>query len=219
MKFLCIECDTSMALISTSGPDNGSMQVLFKCRSCGREIAMLTNAMETQMVHSLGVKIGPSGAEGAGQEKAKPMGMIRSSLRGYSDFAGAADTDTAAGAAGTVAADTADTVAASADVSKSPHHGTTQTISDVDTTESTSKCPFTGMVNEQMEKQAESEGPVWTPEAEARMAQIPSFIRPMVQKGIEEHARSNKCPIIDEALIDSVRNSMGMQMSSDKPGT
>lgn len=219
MKFLCIECDTSMALISTSGPDNGSMRVLFKCRSCGREIAMLTNAMETQMVHSLGVKIGPSGAEGAGQEKAKPMGMIRSSLRGYSDFAGAADTDTAAGAAGTVAADTADTVAASADVSKSPHHGTTQTISDVDTTESTSKCPFTGMVNEQMEKQAESEGPVWTPEAEARMAQIPSFIRPMVQKGIEEHARSNKCPIIDEALIDSVRNSMGMQMSSDKPGT
>ena len=219
MKFLCIECDTSMALISTSGPDNGSMQVLFKCRSCCREIAMLTNAMETQMVHSLGVKIGPSGAEGAGQEKAKPMGMIRSSLRGYSDFAGAADTDTAAGAAGTVAADTADTVAASADVSKSPHHGTTQTISDVDTTESTSKCPFTGMVNEQMEKQAESEGPVWTPEAEARMAQIPSFIRPMVQKGIEEHARSNKCPIIDEALIDSVRNSMGMQMSSDKPGT
>lgn len=219
MKFLCIECDTSMALISTSGPDNGSMQVLFKCRSCGREIAMLTNAMETQMVHSLGVKIGPSGAEGAGQEKAKPMGMIRSSLRGYSDFAGAADTDTAAGAAGSVAADTADTVAASADVSKSPHHGTTQTISDVDTTESTSKCPFTGMVNEQMEKQAESEGPVWTPEAEARMAQIPSFIRPMVQKGIEEHARSNKCPIIDEALIDSVRNSMGMQMSSDKPGT
>lgn len=209
MKFLCVECDTSMALISTSGPDNGSMRVLFKCRSCGREIAMLTNAMETQMVHSLGVKIGPSGAEGAGQEKAKPMGMIRSSLRGYSDFA--SDTDTAAGAA--------DTVAARADVSKSPHHGTTQTISDVDTTESTSKCPFTGMVNEQMEKQAESEGPVWTPEAEARMAQIPSFIRPMVQKGIEEHARSNKCPIIDEALIDSVRNSMGMQMSSDKPGT
>ena len=70
-----------------------------------------------------------------------------------------------------------------------------------------------------MEQQAESEGPGWTPEAEARMAQIPSFIRPMVQKGIEEHARSNKCPIIDEALIDSVRNSMGMQMSSDKPDT
>jgi Proto-chlorophyllide reductase 57 kD subunit len=73
-----------------------------------------------------------------------------------------------------------------------------------------SKCPFTGMIEAQVENQAASDGPAWTPEAEARMAQIPSFIRPMVQKGIEDHARTNKCPVIDDKVIDSVRNSMGM---------
>ncbi len=74
MKFLCIDCDEAMKLESTSGPDNGSMTVLFRCPDCGRATAMLTNAMETQMVHSLGVKIGGR------TESPQPMETIRGSL-------------------------------------------------------------------------------------------------------------------------------------------
>jgi len=160
---------------------------------------MLTNAMETQMVHSLGVKIGPNGANGAGKEPATPMGTMRSSLRGYSDSSGAARSEDTEVRAVTGADSGAESIAAS------------DTVSDASSDSApASKCPFTGMVTEQMEKQSAAEGPIWTPEAEARMAQIPSFIRPMVQKGIEEHARSNKCPVIDDAVIDSVRNNMGM---------
>jgi Proto-chlorophyllide reductase 57 kD subunit len=169
MKFLCVDCDESMALVETSGPDRGSMKVLFQCRNCNREIAMLTNAMETQMVQSLGVKVGPGdGSNGGVAEPVAPMSTIRSSLKGFGGE------ESVVGTAGE------------------------------------SKCPFTGMIEAQVENQVPSDGPAWTPEAEARMAQIPSFIRPMVQKGIEDHARTNKCPVIDDKVIDSVRNSMGM---------
>ena len=74
MKFLCVTCDEPMTLKETHGPDEGSMSIIYSCPSCSRDIAMLTNAMETQMVRSLGVKIGGRTVP------AEPMEMLRSSL-------------------------------------------------------------------------------------------------------------------------------------------
>lgn len=74
MKFLCIACDEAMKLQGTRGPEDGSLAVIYECPSCGWETAMLTNAMETQMVRSLGVKIGGRTVP------AEPMEMARSSL-------------------------------------------------------------------------------------------------------------------------------------------
>src|SRR5205085_12647297 len=62
MKFLCLDCDEPMKLHSTAGPDEGSLSVTFRCPECGFRIAMLTNPFETQMVRSLGVKIGAAPA-------------------------------------------------------------------------------------------------------------------------------------------------------------
>jgi len=58
MKFLCLDCDQPMKLHSTEGPDEGSLAVTFRCPECGFRVAMLTNPFETQMVRSLGVKVG-----------------------------------------------------------------------------------------------------------------------------------------------------------------
>ena len=58
MKFLCLDCDEPMKLHSTEGPDAGSLAVTFRCPECGFRVAMLTNPFETQMVRSLGVKVG-----------------------------------------------------------------------------------------------------------------------------------------------------------------
>ncbi|HEY7649336.1 MAG TPA: hypothetical protein VID04_10065 [Methylomirabilota bacterium] len=58
MKFLCLDCDQPMRLHSSAGPDEGSLTVTFRCPECGFRVAMLTNPFETQMVRSLGVKIG-----------------------------------------------------------------------------------------------------------------------------------------------------------------
>jgi len=58
MKFLCLDCDEPMKLLKAEGPDEGSLSVVFRCPECGFRVAMLTNPFETQLVRSLGVKIG-----------------------------------------------------------------------------------------------------------------------------------------------------------------
>ena len=65
MKFLCVPCDTPMKLQTVGPPEAGSLSVVYACPECGYEMAMLTNAYETQVVQSLGVRIGPSTATGA----------------------------------------------------------------------------------------------------------------------------------------------------------
>ena len=76
MKFLCVSCDEAMKLTETVRPDAGSLTAVFRCPTCGRETALLTNVMETQMVRSLGVKIG------GGAPPSEPMEWVRQSLRG-----------------------------------------------------------------------------------------------------------------------------------------
>lgn len=58
MKFLCVPCDEPMKLAETRPPDRGAMTVVYRCPNCEHTIAMLTNPFETEVVSSLGVKIG-----------------------------------------------------------------------------------------------------------------------------------------------------------------
>ena len=76
MKFLCLDCDEPMKLHSTTGPDEGSLNVTFRCPECGFRVAMLTNPFETQMVKSLGVKVGGVSAP------SQPFEHITSSMAG-----------------------------------------------------------------------------------------------------------------------------------------
>ena len=144
MKFLCVPCDEPMQLDETNKAGGGSISLVYSCPACGYEFAMLTNAHETQVVGSLGVKLGTDGAE--------------------------------TGA---------------------------------------SKCPFTGMVRELETEQAGaagSDGPnvSWTPGAEARLAGMPDFVRPMVRAGLERYARESGRERVDEHVIDEVGSRMGM---------
>ena len=81
MKFLCIACDAAMRLQSAAGPDDGALTVTFACPACGHRVAMLTNPWETQMVRTLGVKIG--GRSGA----APPFEQVRATLAHQKDAA------------------------------------------------------------------------------------------------------------------------------------
>ena len=60
MKFLCVPCDSPMKLQTVGPPERGSLSVVYSCPECGYEMAMLTNPYETQVVQSLGVRIGPA---------------------------------------------------------------------------------------------------------------------------------------------------------------
>jgi hypothetical protein len=58
MKFLCLACDEGMKLETASGPRDGSLEATFVCPRCRYRVAMLTNPWETQLVQTLGVKVG-----------------------------------------------------------------------------------------------------------------------------------------------------------------
>jgi hypothetical protein len=74
MKFLCVECDRQMTFEERRLPGDGTLAAAFKCPACGRVVAMLTNPMETQLVSSLGVKIGGTTIE------PEPLETIRSQV-------------------------------------------------------------------------------------------------------------------------------------------
>jgi hypothetical protein len=178
VKFLCVECDEPMKLLQSEGPEEGSFVVTFRCPACDRRVAMLTNPFETQLVKSLGVKVGGR------TEPLTPFEHLRSSLaqqRGDA-FERRAPDDVAAG-------DRPEPLSSSPGV-QGPG------------------CPFANMVANQ---EADGPGAVgWSPEAEARVERIPSFIRPMARKAIERYAEGKGYRLITEGVLDEARTSLGM---------
>ena len=79
MKFLCVDCDAQMHFEERQQPGDGTFAAAFACPTCGRRVAMLANPMETQLVNSLGVKIGGRVLD------AEPMEHVRSSIVGRED--------------------------------------------------------------------------------------------------------------------------------------
>jgi len=72
MKFLCLECDQQMQFSERQEPGDGTFAAAFRCPRCGRAVALLANPMETQLVGSLGVKIGGRTLD------AQPLEQVRS---------------------------------------------------------------------------------------------------------------------------------------------
>ena len=146
MKFLCVPCDSPMKLQTVGPPERGSLAVVYSCSECGYEMAMLTNPYETQVVQSLGVKIGP-------------------------EASGTASTSAAGG-----------------------------------------KCPFSAMIPTMEGRDEAAEPPPvrWTSAAEARLANIPEFVRPMAKTGIERFARERGAVEVDETILDAARDFFGM---------
>jgi hypothetical protein len=157
MKFLCVPCDSPMKLQTVGPPERGSLSVVYSCPECGYEMAMLTNAYETQVVQSLGVRIGPD------------------RLRAEGASASQAEASAEAGA-------------------------------------SSSKCPFTAMIpgNGQASQPGEPTPVRWTAAAEARLANIPEFVRPMARTGIERFARERGTLEVDDEILDAARDFFGM---------
>lgn len=67
MKFVCVKCDEQMNLVETDSDRKGALSVLFLCPECDNQVSMLTNPGETQMVNSLGVRIGAEASVGESQ--------------------------------------------------------------------------------------------------------------------------------------------------------
>jgi proto-chlorophyllide reductase subunit len=81
LKFLCVQCDRQMDFAERELPGDGTLAAVFTCPACRRAVAMLTNPMETQLVASLGVKIGGRTLD------EQPLELTRSAVRGGRDDA------------------------------------------------------------------------------------------------------------------------------------
>ena len=79
MKFLCIDCDEQMNFETREEPGDGTFAASFGCPKCGRRVAMLANPYETQLVSSLGVRIGGRTLD------EQPMELIRTTVAGRAD--------------------------------------------------------------------------------------------------------------------------------------
>jgi hypothetical protein len=159
MKFLCLPCDHIMEFAERRLPGDGTMAAVFTCGGCGREMAMLTNPMETQLVSSLGVKVG--GREVPGQ----PMELVRRSLADGRDDA-FADAD----AGGATSPDTESGFAPGA-----------------------------------------APRVVWSEEAQARLGNVPSFVRGMVKRIYADYARERGIGEITPAVMDRARTELGLE--------
>jgi hypothetical protein len=155
-----------MKMQAVGPPERGSLSVVYSCPECGYEMAMLTNPFETQLVQSLGVRIGPDRAEASA--KAGPVSSMDSpagtkcpfgAMIPATDGRGARPLDSAQGGPG----------------------------------------------------EAGSPMPVrWTTAAEARLANIPEFVRPMARTGIERFAKERGALEVDETILDAAREFFGM---------
>jgi DNA-directed RNA polymerase subunit RPC12/RpoP len=74
---------------------------------------------------------------------------------------------------------------------------------------SSSGCPFAASLGNDA-AHAPAADIAWTPEAEARLERIPSFIRPMARRAIERYAEDKGRPSITDAVMDEARAVFGM---------
>jgi hypothetical protein len=90
MKFLCLSCDEGMKLEGTSGPREGSLEATFVCPRCRYKIVMLTNPWETQLVQTLGVKVGGRAVPASPYEQVLAnLGRLGGDAQGVDDAEGA----------------------------------------------------------------------------------------------------------------------------------
>lgn len=89
MKFLCLECDAQLTFTKRQQPGDGTFAAAFVCPRCGRRIALLANPMETQLVSSLGVRIGGSELEPRPMELTRAAAVTRDGAFQEADTAGA----------------------------------------------------------------------------------------------------------------------------------
>ncbi|HXG03051.1 MAG TPA: PCP reductase family protein, partial [Candidatus Binatia bacterium] len=70
-------------------------------------------------------------------------------------------------------------------------------------------CPFAAALGEGTATPPPA-GVSWAPEAEARLARVPEFIRPMARRAIERWAESRGHALVTEAVMEEARGAFGM---------
>ncbi|NOT21943.1 MAG: hypothetical protein HOP22_04365 [Nitrospiraceae bacterium] len=195
MKFVCLNCETYMNLEKVEKPEEGSLGVFFACPSCAAKFSMVTNAGETNMMNSLGLKLGARAEAETSVEKLRGLAgngqtapAVSKQTHGEPSMPAAAASPAKAG-------------------------------------EKASGCPFSAMVAEMGltasgmpgHADATTSDFAWSPDAKEKLDRLPSFVKPMVQSSVEAFARKQGYKTITLQVMDDSKgeSSNGMAWTSD----
>ena len=194
MKFVCLNCETYMNFEKVEKPGEGTLGVFFGCPSCNAKFSMVTNAGETQMVNSLGVKLGGRTVE------AEPFEMTRGTLK---DEATAGSGQMAAYLNEKIQGGQSAVAAATAAPAAKPGE------------KSGGGCPFSAMVAEMGLTSGGKPGDAgtmtasdftWSADAKEKLDRLPSFVKPMVQSSVEAFARKQGYKTITLQVMDDSKS-------------
>ncbi len=197
MKFVCLKCETYMTFEKVEKPAEGSLGVFFECPSCESRFSMVTNPGETQMVSSLGVQLGGR------TEAPKPLEMTRGGLE-----------ENVSAGMGQMAAYLNDKIQGGQPATP----GATSSAAAPGTTSGESGeggCPFSAMVAQMGLTSSGATGTtapaaeqlLWSPDAQEKLAKLPSFVQPMVKSSVETYARKNNFKTVTLQVMDDSKNS------------
>ncbi|HLZ33138.1 MAG TPA: PCP reductase family protein [Nitrospira sp.] len=192
MKFVCLNCETYMNFEKVEKPGEGSLGVFFGCPSCGAKFSMVTNPGETQMVSSLGVKLGGRTVA------AEPFEMTRGTLK-----------DEALAGSGQMGAYLNEKIQGGQPVTASASPAPAKAGE-----KSGSGCPFSAMVAEMgltsggksTSGGAVTSDFVWSADAKEKLDRLPVFVKPMVQSSVEAYARKQGYTTITLQVMDDSKN-------------
>jgi hypothetical protein len=220
MKFVCMKCETFMLFQKVEKPGEESLGVMFECPQCGSRFSMVTNPGETALVSALGVKIG-------GRTTApEPFELTRGTLK-----ESAMDQQ----AQSPVPASTSGGGCPFSSVLSSMQSGASIPVKwSEEALERMERIPdfVRPMIKSGIEAYAAKKGyqvitPAvveesksataggmggqsgempWTPGAQKRLENIPSFIREMARKEIERMAKEKGLAAVTDAMMDEAKD-------------
>jgi hypothetical protein len=173
-------------------PGEGTLGVFFGCPSCNAKFSMVTNPGETQMVSSLGVKLGGRTVA------AEPFEMTRGTLK-----------DEATAGAGQMTAYLNEKIQGG-----QPAAAVAAAITATPGEKSSGGCPFSAMVAEMGLTSGGKPGNAgavtkeftWSADAKEKLDRLPSFVKPMVQSSVEAFARKQGYQTITLQVMDDSKS-------------
>ena len=191
MKFVCLNCETYMNFEKVEKPGEGTLGVFFGCPSCNAKFSMVTNPGETQMVSSLGVKLGGRTVA------AEPFEMTRGTLK-----------DEATAGAGQMTGYLNEKIQGGQPAAVTA--ATTATPGE----KSGGGCPFSAMVADMGLTSGSKTGNAgtpttgfaWSADAKEKLDRLPSFVKPMVQSSVEAFARKQGYQTITLQVMDDSKS-------------
>jgi len=170
-----------MSLEKVEKPEEGSLGVFFACPSCSAKFSMVTNAGETNMMNSLGLKLSPKSAPETSMEGLRALG---------GNGQGAAAPKPSAPALA-VAATAASPAKAPEKASGCPFSAMVAEM---------------GLTNSGKPANGGPAEFTWTADAKEKLDRLPAFVKPMVQSSVEGYARKQGFTRITLQVMDDSKN-------------